>query len=46
MLDRVTGMQVFARVAALGSLSGAARALGMSQTGDVTLTEHGGTDGR
>jgi DNA-binding transcriptional LysR family regulator len=32
MLDRVTGMQVFARVAALGSLSGAARALGMSQT--------------
>jgi DNA-binding transcriptional LysR family regulator len=32
MLDRITGMQVFARVAALGSLSGAARALGMSQT--------------
>ncbi|MGF9764614.1 LysR family transcriptional regulator [Microvirga sp. 0TCS3.31] len=32
MLDQVTGMQVFARVAALGSLSGAARALGMSQT--------------
>jgi DNA-binding transcriptional LysR family regulator len=32
MLDRVTGMQVFARVAALGSLSSAARALGMSQT--------------
>lgn len=32
MLDRVTGMQVFSRVAALGSLSGAARALGMSQT--------------
>lgn len=32
MLDRLTGMQVFARVAALGSLSGAARALGMSQT--------------
>lgn len=32
MLDRVTGMQVFTRVAALGSLSGAARALGMSQT--------------
>lgn len=32
MLDRVTGMQVFARVAALGSLSAAARALGMSQT--------------
>lgn len=32
MLDRLTGMQVFARVAALGSLSGAARALDMSQT--------------
>jgi DNA-binding transcriptional LysR family regulator len=32
MLDRVTGMQVFARVAALGSLSAAARALGLSQT--------------
>jgi DNA-binding transcriptional LysR family regulator len=32
MLDRVPGMQVFARVAALGSLSAAARALGMSQT--------------
>ncbi|MEQ1647791.1 MAG: LysR family transcriptional regulator [Hyphomicrobiaceae bacterium] len=32
MLDRVTGMQVFARVAALGSLSAAARALNMSQT--------------
>jgi len=32
MLDRVTGMQVFARVAALGSLSAAARAFGMSQT--------------
>lgn len=32
MLDRVTGMQVFARVSALGSLSAAARALGMSQT--------------
>lgn len=32
MLDRFTGMQVFTRVAALGSLSGAARALGMSQT--------------
>ncbi len=32
MLDRVTGMQVFARVAALGSLSAASRALGMSQT--------------
>lgn len=32
MPDRLTGMQVFARVAALGSLSAAARALGMSQT--------------
>jgi DNA-binding transcriptional LysR family regulator len=32
MLDRITGMQVFARVAALGSLSAAARALGISQT--------------
>lgn len=32
MPDRLTGMQVYARVAALGSLSGAARALGMSQT--------------
>ena len=32
MLDRVTGMQVFARAATLGSLSAAARALGMSQT--------------
>jgi DNA-binding transcriptional LysR family regulator len=32
MLDRITGMQVFARVAGLGSLSAAARALGISQT--------------
>ncbi|MDX2201889.1 MAG: LysR family transcriptional regulator [Hyphomicrobiaceae bacterium] len=32
MLDRITGMQVFQRVAALGSLSAAARALHMSQT--------------
>jgi DNA-binding transcriptional LysR family regulator len=32
MLDQITGMQVFARVAVLGSLSGAARAMGMSQT--------------
>jgi len=32
MLDRLTGMQVFASVAALGSLSAAARALGMSQS--------------
>ncbi len=30
MLDRFTGMNVFARVAALGSFSAAARALGMS----------------
>lgn len=30
MLDRVTGMQVFAKVAALGSFSAAARALSMS----------------
>src|SRR6204780_1515842 len=32
MLDRVTGMQVFSRTVAVGSLSGAARTLGMSQT--------------
>lgn len=32
MLDRVSGMQVFQRVAALGSLSAAARDLHMSQT--------------
>lgn len=32
MLDRVTGLQVFTRVAALGGLSAAARALGMSPT--------------
>jgi DNA-binding transcriptional LysR family regulator len=32
MLDRVASLEVFAKVAALGSLSGAARALGMSQT--------------
>lgn len=32
MLDRLTGMQVFSRVAALGSFSAAARALGLSQT--------------
>ncbi|MEZ5933019.1 MAG: LysR family transcriptional regulator [Alphaproteobacteria bacterium] len=32
MLDRVTGMQVFSRVATLGSLSAAGRVLGMSQT--------------
>jgi DNA-binding transcriptional LysR family regulator len=39
MLDQVTGMQVFAQVAALGSLSGAARSLGMSQT---MATKHAG----
>ncbi|MCB1501549.1 MAG: LysR family transcriptional regulator [Bauldia sp.] len=32
MLDRFTGLQVFSRAAGLGSLSAAARALGMSQT--------------
>ena len=37
MLDRVTGMQVFCRVAALGSFSAAGRALGLSQTG---VTKH------
>lgn len=31
-MDRVTGMQVFTKAAGLGSLSAAARALGMSQT--------------
>jgi DNA-binding transcriptional LysR family regulator len=37
MLDRVTGMQVFVRVVALGSFSAAARALGLSQT---MVTKH------
>jgi DNA-binding transcriptional LysR family regulator len=32
MLDRVAGLEVFAKIASIGSLSGAARALGMSQT--------------
>ena len=32
MLDRLTGMQVFVRVAALGSFSAAARTLSLSQT--------------
>jgi DNA-binding transcriptional LysR family regulator len=32
MTDRLTGMQVFSKAVALGSLSGAARTLGMSQT--------------
>jgi DNA-binding transcriptional LysR family regulator len=37
MLDRITGMQVFVRVAALGSFSAAARALDLSQT---MVTKH------
>ncbi|WP_262268094.1 LysR family transcriptional regulator [Microvirga yunnanensis] len=37
MLDRVTGMQVFVRVATLGSFSAAARALHLSQT---MVTKH------
>ncbi len=37
MLDRLTGMEVFSRVAALGSLSAAARALGLSPT---MVTKH------
>lgn len=37
MLDRVTSMQVFARVASLGSFSAAARALHLSQT---MVTKH------
>jgi DNA-binding transcriptional LysR family regulator len=37
VLDRVTGMQVFVRVATLGSFSAAARALNMSQT---MVTKH------
>ena len=37
MLDRFTGMQVFVRVAALGSFSAAGRALGLSQT---MVTKH------
>ncbi|MBF9235056.1 LysR family transcriptional regulator [Microvirga alba] len=37
MLDRVTSMQVFVRVAALGSFSAAARALHLSQT---MVTKH------
>jgi DNA-binding transcriptional LysR family regulator len=32
MLDRISGMEVFTKVAALGSFSAAARALGMSQS--------------
>lgn len=37
MLDRLTGLEVFAKVAAAGSLSSAARAMGMSQT---MVTKH------
>ena len=32
MLDRMTGLQVFVKVAATGSLSGAARAMNLSQS--------------
>jgi DNA-binding transcriptional LysR family regulator len=37
MLDRLTGMEVFVKIASTGSLSGAARALGLSQT---MVTKH------
>jgi DNA-binding transcriptional LysR family regulator len=37
MLDRLTGLEVFAKVAAHGSLSAAARAMGLSQT---MVTKH------
>ncbi|MGO8909998.1 MAG: LysR family transcriptional regulator [Bradyrhizobium sp.] len=37
MLDRLTGLEVFAKVAASGSLSAAARAMGLSQT---MVTKH------
>src|ERR1700744_971442 len=37
MLDRLTGLEVFAKVAAAGSLSAAGRAIGMSQT---MVTKH------
>ncbi len=37
MLDRLTGLEVFAKVAACGSLSAAARAMGVSQT---MVTKH------
>jgi DNA-binding transcriptional LysR family regulator len=37
VLDRLTGLEVFVKVAALGSLSAAGRALGMSQT---MVTKH------
>ena len=45
MLDRLTGMQIFVRVAAAGSFSAAARALGLSQSGvtkHVAALEHDG----
>jgi DNA-binding transcriptional LysR family regulator len=43
-LDRIAGMEVFAKVATLGGLSAAARALGMSQT---MATKHiGALEGR
>jgi DNA-binding transcriptional LysR family regulator len=37
MLDRLTGLEVFAKVATLGSLSAASRAMGISQT---MVTKH------
>lgn len=37
MLDRLTGLEVFAKVAVAGSLSAAGRAMGMSQT---MVTKH------
>jgi DNA-binding transcriptional LysR family regulator len=37
MLDRLTGLEVFAKVAAVGSFSAAGRAIGMSQT---MVTKH------
>src|SRR5512140_2983763 len=37
MLDRLTGMEVFTKVAAAGSFSAAGRALGLSQT---MVTKH------
>lgn len=37
MLDRLTSLEVFAKVAAIGSLSGAARTMGLSQT---MVTKH------
>ena len=37
MLDRLTGLEVFAKVAAAGSLSAAGRAIGLSQT---MVTKH------